>query len=109
MSNNNVTPTPSPPARKLPTNFVEYENGKHRRYELLFKVNGAAFAIASFAGDPKKATLLYSILGLRTLAWGMIGFTVFMGIDIFFFGWGMKQLDDQDVKKSYPFTLGREV
>src|SRR4051794_32612412 len=26
--------------------FEEYENGKHRRYELLFKVNGAAFVIA---------------------------------------------------------------
>jgi hypothetical protein len=33
--------------RKLPAYFREYEDGKHRRYILLFAVNGGAFAIAN--------------------------------------------------------------
>jgi len=37
-------PDESPPDPKL---FELYENGKHRRYSLLFSINGGAFAIAN--------------------------------------------------------------
>jgi hypothetical protein len=73
-------------------NFKEYEEGKHRRYELLFKVNGAAFAIVSLVAENKAADFVYAVLGLRPLAWGMCAFCLIMGFDIFSFGWNMKQI-----------------
>jgi hypothetical protein len=60
-----------------------YEDGKHRRYELLFAVNGGAFAIAKLIGEKK---LQVGNLSLPQLAAGMILFTIVMVFDIYMFG-----------------------
>jgi hypothetical protein len=39
--------------KKISENFKAYENGKHRRYNLLFSVNSGAFAVAKLFTDPK--------------------------------------------------------
>jgi hypothetical protein len=59
-----------------------YENGKHRRYSLLFAVNGAILAIGKFLADERKigsgdAEVLGG-LQLGALACGMIFFTIVM-------------------------------
>ena len=80
---------------KVPESFKAYEDGKHRRYSLLFAVNGGAFAVAKlFAdakifSDPKTANVLGS-LTLRQLSFGMILFTAVMVLDIFMFGEKMR-------------------
>ncbi len=63
--------------------FELYENGKHRRYELLFAVNGGAFAVAKLI-DPNHPDL--GRLHLLQLAVGMILFTVVMVYDVYKFG-----------------------
>jgi len=65
-----------------------YEDGKHRRYTLLFSVNGGAFAIAKLlvGAEGKPATVLEQ-LTLPELSWGMILFTVIMAADIYAFGY----------------------
>jgi hypothetical protein len=63
--------------------FELYENGKHRRYELMFAVNGGAFAVASLIG-PNRPDL--GKLHLPQLAVGMILFTLVMVCDIYTFG-----------------------
>ncbi len=63
--------------------FKLYEDGKHRRYELLFAVNGGAFAIAKLIGEKQPQ---YGKLGLAELAVGMILFTILMVRDICKFG-----------------------
>jgi hypothetical protein len=60
-----------------------YENGKHRRYELLFAVNGGAFAIAKLVGEHKSGL---GKLHFAEIAVGMILFTSAMVYDIFCFG-----------------------
>jgi len=72
-------------AKKLPECYKAYEDGKHRRYELLFAVNGGAFAVAKFAADPKPGLVLGG-LSLLWLSVGMVVFTAAMVVDIFFFG-----------------------
>jgi hypothetical protein len=73
-----------------PDIFKIYEDGKHRRYALLFSVNGAIFAIAQlFAQRPGSLTRL-------ELSLGMIIFTIAMVIDIGKFGFKMKQYVDDD-------------
>jgi len=59
-----------------------YEDGKHRRYDLLFAVNGGAFAIA------KLITPQAELGGLRRphIAAGMVLFTILIVFDIFTFG-----------------------
>jgi hypothetical protein len=84
---------------ELPATFEKYEEGKHRRYELLFKVNGAAFVIAGLFTRPETKDLITGVFSLRMLAIGMILFTIIMGIDIFSFGWGLKQLDSRWPKR----------
>ena len=74
--------------KKVPAGFREYEDGKHRRYELLFAVNGGAFALATFLED-KKLSLRH--LDLTEISIGMILFTVVMFVDIFIFGHKMRQ------------------
>jgi hypothetical protein len=59
-----------------------YEDGKHRRYGLLFSVNGGAFAIAKLIGD--KPGL--GALRLPYVALGMVLFTITMVFDIYKFG-----------------------
>jgi hypothetical protein len=63
--------------------FELYENGKHRRYELLFAVNGGAFAVAKVIG-PNRPDL--GKLHLPQLALVMILFTLVMVYDIYKFG-----------------------
>ncbi len=65
-----------------------YEDGKHRRYTLLFSVNGGAFAIAKLlvGAEGQPATVLGQ-LTLPELSWGMIMFTAVMVADIYAFGY----------------------
>jgi hypothetical protein len=74
----------------LTESFKLYEEGKHRRYGLLFGVNGGAFAVAKLFTDPAAATLLGN-LTLSQLALGMILFTIVMTFDIFTFGQKMRE------------------
>lgn len=69
--------------------FNFYEDGKHRRYQLLFGVNGGAFAIAKLFVDEEAVRLLGN-LTLSQLAIGMIFFTIVMTADIFMFGEKMR-------------------
>jgi hypothetical protein len=67
-----------------------YEDGKHRRYTLLFSVNGGAFAIVSFLlkGDSEQ-------VGLPMLLWiGLVMslFSAVMWLDIYEFGKKMREL-----------------
>jgi hypothetical protein len=64
--------------------FKFYEDGKHRRYTLLFSVNGAVLAIAKGWSDQGDKVL--AGLTLQKLSIGMIVFVIVMGIDIWVFG-----------------------
>lgn len=75
--------------KKIPESFKAYEDGKHRRYNLLFAVNGGAFGIAKLFADDKAAAVLGN-LTLRQLCFGMILFTIVMITDIFMFGEKMR-------------------
>jgi hypothetical protein len=63
-----------------------YEDGKHRRYELLFAVNGGAFAVAALLHDKKLENP-----ALGEIVIGLIIFTVMMEFDIFAFGYAMRK------------------
>jgi NhaP-type Na+/H+ or K+/H+ antiporter len=77
---------------ELKDKFELYENGKHRRYALLFSVNGGAFAVAKLlTGEPGKAGIVLGGLHLSQLSFGMILFTVVMIWDIFEFGRKMRK------------------
>src|SRR5215467_3036893 len=76
-------------SKAMPESFKAYEDGKHRRYELLFAVNGGAFAVAKLYADKNTAAFLGN-LTLRELAFGMILFTIVMVADIFMFGEKMR-------------------
>lgn len=69
--------------------FKIYEDGKHRRYGLLFSVNGGAFAIAKLFPDPTIGNLLGS-LTIRHVGIGMIVFSVLMWWDLWEFGRRMR-------------------
>jgi hypothetical protein len=73
--------------KKFPT---AYEDGKHRRYSLLFAVNGGAFAIAKLFSEAKMASVLGG-LTLPHLSLEMIVFTAVMVWDIFAFGENMRK------------------
>ena len=77
--------------------FELYESGKHRRYSLLFAVNGGAFAIARLWADNPDATgPVLGGLTLPGLALGMAAFTVVMVTDIYTFGEKMRHLAAAD-------------
>ena len=76
--------------------FKAYEDGKHRRYNLLFAVNGGAFAVAKLLGE--KGTVAVGNLTMSRLAIGMILFTTIMSFDILTFGLKMRK----QWKKSVP-------
>lgn len=44
-----------------------YENGKHRRYSLLFAVNGGTLAIAKYLGDNLEGTAASAVVGGLTI------------------------------------------
>ena len=75
--------------KKVPESFKTYEDGKHRRYQLLFSVNGGAFALAKLFAEKDAAPLLGS-LTLRQLAVGLAIFSLVMTADIFLFGRKMR-------------------
>lgn len=69
-----------------------YENGKHRRYTLLFSVNGGAFAVAKrLVGVEGTHSMVLGQLSLQELSWGVILFTVVMVADIYAFGSKMRR------------------
>lgn len=74
---------------EIPSSFKAYEDGKQRRYQLLFAVNGGAFAVAKiFLGQGSPYVL--GSLTLRQLAIGMFLFTAVMTTDIYMFGEKMR-------------------
>lgn len=72
--------------------FKAYEEGKHRRYNLLFSVNGGAFAVAKLFAQPNIGNVVGS-LTVRQLSIGMALFTAVMSADIFMFGEKMQKYD----------------
>jgi len=69
-----------------------YENGKHRRYSLLFSINGGAFAIAKLlTGESGHAGVVLGALSLKELSAGMALMTIVMVIDIYAFGEKMRK------------------
>jgi hypothetical protein len=71
--------------------FEIYEAGKHRRYSLLFAVNGGAFAVAKlFIAEPGEPEVVLGSLKLWQLSLGMVLFTAVMVWDIFEFGVKMR-------------------
>jgi hypothetical protein len=67
--------------------FKAYEDGKQRRYNLLFAVHGGAFVLAKLM-TPEKPSIGW--LTIRCLAGGMVLFTGLMGRDIWTFGEKMR-------------------
>ena len=84
-----------------------YENGKHRRYNLLFAVNGGAFAVAKIMTvikpDGDIQNIVLGSLSLEELSLGMTIFTLIMGADIFVFGFNSKETNKEWYKP--PFGL----
>ena len=76
--------------------FELYESGKHRRYSLLFSVNGGAFAIAQLLTAKSKEIVLGD-LSLSELSLGMMAFNLVMIGDIFAFGLKMRTTYIRDV------------
>ena len=76
--------------KKVPESFKAYEDGKHRRYQLLFSVNGGAFVIAKFIAE-KDPPRVVGNLTLHQLSIGMMLFTAVMIVDIFMFGEKMRK------------------
>jgi hypothetical protein len=110
--------------------FKEYEGGKHRRYNLLFAVNGGAFAIAKLLATPpgqkqgalsipeplslcecflpwvspsaeQTASAVLGNLSLCQLSLGMVLFTTVMTLDIFMFGGNMRRAEVEKDKKVF--------
>jgi hypothetical protein len=71
-----------------------YETGKTRRYNLLFSVNGGAFALAKvltvISVDKETKNVVLGNLSLTELSIGLILFTLIMITDIFVFGYYSK-------------------
>src|SRR5438876_7488483 len=78
--------------KKVPESFKTYEEGKHRRYTLLFAVNGGAFALAKFIADKDSSTASVGGLKLAYLCYGMALFTRVMRLDIFGFGQRLRRI-----------------
>ncbi len=72
--------------------FKAYEDGKHRRYSLLFSVNGGTFAIAKVLSEKPADSVVMGGLHVQQLAWGMLVFTVLMIFDIYTFADKMNRL-----------------
>jgi hypothetical protein len=77
-----------------------YEDGKHRRYGLLFSVNGGGFTVGSLFAKAENAPLLGN-LTVSQLAIGMAIFTVAMYADILTFGMRFRHIGHDDGKGWY--------
>jgi hypothetical protein len=73
--------------------FADYEAGKKRRYELLFAVNGGAFALAVWlaGGEARNQPIRIGGLEDHHIGLGMAFFTVIMCFDLFAFGLRFQQ------------------
>lgn len=81
-----------------------YENGKNRRYSLLFAVNGGAFAIAKFANE---GSIYVGGLSNALIALGMVLFTALMVLDIFAFGfWCQRRFAEKVFGRIGQIVLG---
>jgi hypothetical protein len=80
----------------IPDIFRAYEEGKHRRYNLLFAVNGGAFAVAQLFFETADSTDLLGELQLWQLSLGMALFTIVMILDIFIFGERMRKDSERE-------------
>lgn len=89
-----------PKQRRLPESSKAYEDGKQRRYTMLFTVNGGAFAVAKLFAGPSADTVL-GALQLWQLSLGMILFTTVMVVDIFTFGQKMRRHLGDEVFTGY--------
>ena len=81
--------------------FKAYEDGKHRRYELLFAVNGGAFAIAKLFSESTPAGACGKPIGnlrFEWVAYGMVAFTIVMCADIFLLGLNMREKIEEPKK-----------
>jgi hypothetical protein len=78
--------------KKVPESFKTYEEGKHRRYTLLFAVNGGAFALAKLIVEKDPSTASLGGLRLSYMCYGMALFTIVMSMDIFMFGQKMRRI-----------------
>jgi hypothetical protein len=81
--------------------FKFYEDGKGRRYALLFAVNGGVLAIAAALSPTGKN--LVAGLSTQMMAYGMAVFTVIFSIDIWWFGNSMRKAAGHSGK---PLTEG---
>jgi hypothetical protein len=73
-----------------------YEDGKHRRYSLLFAINGGAFAVAKLVTqDCTNHACVLGALKLWELALGMMLMTATMVWDIYKFGDKMSEKVDR--------------
>lgn len=89
--------------------FAVYENGKHRRYSLLFSVNGGAFAIAQLlAKSSPVGTWTVGHLSFRLLSLGMFVFTILMTIDIYTFADKMREIQ-KDARPEIFAEIGKVV
>jgi hypothetical protein len=95
--------------KQIAESFAAYEEGKHRRYSLLFQVNGGAFAIVKLFVDSKLLTNptepVLGKLSLRWLSVGMILFTIVMTFDIFKFGEKMHNYDKDTFRTTGKIVL----
>jgi hypothetical protein len=78
-----------------------YEEGKHRRYELMFAVNGGGFAVASVFKEITGKTDLVGNLTVHRVALGMMAFTAVMYLDILVFGFRMRYAGHKSDAKSF--------
>ena len=72
--------------------FRFYEEGKARRYNILFAVNTAVFGILKIVPDSKLGVLAGQDVG--QFAFGMALFTLVMGFDLWMFGIKMRKAGD---------------
>ena len=67
--------------------FADYEAGKRRRYELLFAVNGGAYALAIWlSGETRDQPIQIGGLAAHHIGMGMAAFMAIMCLDLFAFG-----------------------
>jgi hypothetical protein len=86
------------PARPTLTDLLKlYEDGKHRRYTLLFTVNGGAFAVAKLmTQNGTKNAIVLGALTLGELSLGLILMTAIMVVDIYAFGDKMSKATNRE-------------
>lgn len=81
-----------------------YENGKQRRYGLLFSVNGGAFAILTFlVRDVQGVARGGRFLIVWSVSLGLAAITVVLAYDIFRFGVAMRELFAEQHLRPEPF------